>query len=269
MPPPRLLSSLGAALILAALTAGPALGASKSGFFVFKDLRSSAVTEYREASGRLVWRDVSVGDKSDSDTACGDSRHVLVGARWASVPAYFVNVSSVPDGLDPGDALSDLRAAHSAWQDPWMTDCSNVPRPSPYLAFYGGPTVAPASLAVGELDGVNAVQFRSFEGTLCFHPGVVACVVAWSESGRFVEADMALASDLERIGDFSWTTGDTTWSSGNTGEFAVIDVGTHEWGHFAGLGHAKNSPSLTMYPAIRDGMQTLGLGDMKGLRARY
>jgi hypothetical protein len=24
-----------------------------------------------------------------------------------------------------------------------------------------------------------------------------------------------------------------------------------------------------MYPGIRDGMQTLGLGDMKGLRARY
>jgi hypothetical protein len=49
----------------------------------------------------------------------------------------------------------------------------------------------------------------------------------------------------------------------------VIDVATHEWGHFAGLGHARKSPSLTMYPGIRDGMQTLGLGDMKGLRARY
>jgi hypothetical protein len=265
----RPVSALCGALVVAALAAGPALGASKSGFYVFKDLRSSAVTEYRDASGRLVWRDVSVGDKSDPGTACGDSRHVLAGARWGTFPAYFVNVSTLPDRLDAGEALSDLRAAHSAWEDPWTTDCSNIPGPSPYLAFYGGPTVAPASLATGELDGVNAVQFRSLEGTICFHPGVVACVVAWSESGRFVEADMVLASDLERIGDFRWTTGDTTWFSGNTGEFAVIDVATHEWGHFAGLGHATKSPSLTMYPGIRDGMQTLGLGDMKGLRARY
>jgi hypothetical protein len=269
MPSLRFLFAVGAALVFAALTAGPAAAASTSGFFVFKDMRSSAVAEYHDATGRLVWREISVGEKGDPGTACGDSRHVLAGARWGSFPAYFVNVATLPEGLDAGEALSDLRAAHSAWEDPWTTDCSNVPGPSPYLAFYGGPTLAPASLAVGELDGVNAVQFRSLEGTLCFHPGVVACVVAWSESGRFVEADMALASDLDRIGDFRWTTGDTTSTSGNTGEFAVSDVATHEWGHFAGLGHAKSSPSLTMYPAIRDGMQTLGLGDMKGLRARY
>jgi hypothetical protein len=270
MVPRRLLSVLAGVLVLAAVTAGPTLAASKSGYFVFKDLRSAAVTEYHDASGRLIWRDVSTGEKGDPGTACGDSRHVLIGARWGSFPAYFVNVSSASGvGLDPLAALADLQAAHSAWEHPWTTDCTNVPGRSPYVAIYGGPTGAPASLAVGQLDGVNAVQFRSLEGTLCFHPGVVACVVAWSESGRFVEADMALASDLERLGDFGWTTADTTWFSGNTGEFAVSDVATHEWGHFAGLAHAKHSPSLTMFPGIRDGMQTLGLGDMKGLLARY
>jgi hypothetical protein len=269
MAPPRLLSALAGALALAAFWAGPASAASKSGYFVFKDLQSSAVTEYHDASGRLIWRDVSTGAKGDPGTACGDSRHVLIGARWGSFPAYFVNLSSIPEELDAGEALADLQAAHSAWEHPWTTDCSNVPGRSPYVAIYGGPTGAPASLAVGQLDGVNAVQFRSLEGTLCFHPGVVACVVAWSESGRFVEADMALATDLERLGDFGWTTTDTTWFSGNTGEFAVSDVATHEWGHFAGLAHAKHSPALTMFPAMRDGMQTLGLGDMKGLLARY
>lgn len=269
MAPPRLRFSILVALLLATLTAGPALGASKSGYYVFKDLRTSAVTEYRDASGRLVWRNISLGAKGNPGTECGDSRHVLIGARWETFPAYFVNLSSVPDELDVGEALADLRAAHSAWENPWMTECDTFPGTSPYEAFYGGPTGAPASLAVGELDGVNAVEFRRLEGTLCFYPGVVACVVAWSESGRFVEADMALASDLERLGDFGWTTGDTTWFAGNTGEFAVIDVATHEWGHFAGLAHANQSPALTMYPAIHDGMQTLGLGDMKGLLARY
>jgi hypothetical protein len=269
MSPLRLLLALAGALVLAAVWAGPVAAASKAGYYVFKDLQSSAVTEYRDASGRLVWRELSIGEKSDPGTECGDSRHVLIGARWSTFPAYFVNLSSIPDELDSAEALADLRAAHAAWEDPWTTDCTSVPGPSPYVAMYGGPTGAPASLAVGQLDGVNALQFRSLEGTLCFHPGVVACVVAWSESGRFVEADMALASDLGRLGDFGWTTGDTTWFSGSTGEFAVSDVATHEWGHFAGLAHAKHSPSLTMFPGIRDGMQTLGLGDMKGLRARY
>jgi hypothetical protein len=72
---------------------------------------SSAVTEFRDSSGRLVWRDVSVGDKSDPGTACGDSRHVLAGARWGTFPAYFVNVSAVPDGFDAGEALSDWSAS--------------------------------------------------------------------------------------------------------------------------------------------------------------
>jgi Matrixin len=239
----------------------------------FQDLRTSGVTEYRDASGRLIWRDVALGERRDPGTECGDSRHTFIGARWASFPAYRVNLSNLaevfPREQQADAALADLQAAHSAWENPWTTDCTNVPGLSPYMAMYGGPTDAPASLAVGELDGVNAVAFRPLAGTLCFYPGVVACVVAWSEAGRFVEADMALASDLDRLGDFGWTTGDTTWSSGNTGEFAVSDVATHEWGHFAGLGHTKKSPSLTMYPAIRDGMQTLGLGDMKGLLARY
>jgi hypothetical protein len=95
---------------------------------------------------------------------------------------------------------------------------------------------------------------------------VVACVVAYSKSGRFVEADVAFESDLSVLGGpYEWTTGDTTAGT----QIALADVATHEWGHFAGLGHVKNSPQLTMFPAIRDGMQTLGLGDMKGMDARY
>jgi hypothetical protein len=48
------------------------------------------------------------------------------GARWGTFPTYFVNVATVPDGLDAGQALTDLQAAHSAWEDPWTTDCSNI-----------------------------------------------------------------------------------------------------------------------------------------------
>ena len=49
----------------------------------------------------------------------------------------------------------------------------------------------------------------------------------------------------------------------------MIDVATHEFGHFAGLGHANGSPALTMFPHVHDGGQTLGLGDMLGILNLY
>ena len=266
----RFLTVLLGLLALGGMAAGSALAASDSGFYVFKDMRTSGVTEFRDAKGKLVWREVSIGEKGAPGTACGDSHHAMIGARWASFPAYFVNVSSIPDEIDALAALGDLQAAHDAWENPWTTDCSNIPGRSPYVSIYGGESALGASLAEFRFDGANLVEFRSLQGTLCEGPGVVACVVAWSESGRFVEADMALEADLTSLGgDYGWTTADRTRFAGSGGEFAVSDVATHEFGHFAGLGHVKKSSALTMFPAIHDGMQTLGLGDMKGLLARY
>lgn len=256
--------------IVLGLTAGTALagGKSKDGFYVFKDMRTFAVAEFRDTRGKLVRSNVERGLESPPGTACGDSRHVMVGARWDGIPSFFVNVFSLPAELDPGHTLSNVRAAHAAWQDPWTTDCERVPGPSPYGAVFAGLTANPASLATLQFDGLNSVEFRSLRGTVC--DGAVACVVAFSHAARFVEADMALEAELSRFGgDYRWTNGDTTWFTGAGGEFAVLDVATHEWGHFAGLGHTNKSPELTMFPFIHDGMQTLGLGDMKGLRARY
>jgi hypothetical protein len=87
---------------------------------------------------------------------------------------------------------------------------------------------------------------------------------------RLAAADMLFESELTRYGfaDY-WTTGDTTWTTSTDGRFALVDVAAHEFGHFAGLDHVDRSPGLTMYPLIHDGMQTLGLGDMHGLLARY
>ena len=67
-------------------------------------------------------------------------------------------------------------------------------------------------------------------------PGVVACVVGASDRKRFVEADLLIEADLAgRLGGtYRWTTGDRTWAGGGFGELALLDVVTHEWGHFAG-----------------------------------
>jgi hypothetical protein len=270
-----LVLALGIFAIAAGVMAGTALAGKKaprSGFYVFKDARMGASIEFRNRRGKLIWRDNALdGGGATTDDACTDSRHTLIGARWELWPTYRVNTGSVPAEIDPGAARTDIDAGQNAWESPFVTDCSFVPGMTDYQAFDGGTTTAGPSLALDiTFDGLNTVAFVPLSQTICAGPGMVACTVAWSERGRFVEADMAIEPDLTVLGgDFHWTTGDTTSVAGGAGQLALIDVATHEFGHFAGLGHVKNSPELTMFPAVRDGWQTLGLGDMKGLLARY
>jgi Matrixin len=258
---------LGLFAIATAALAGSALAASggATGYYVFKDMRAAAVTEFRNRGGKLVSRQVSVGHRGDGPSACDDPRYKFAGGRWrGGFPSYLVNTrSSAAAGLDESAALADLLSAHAAWTSPLVTDCG-VPRFSAYEQHFGGPTEQGASTAVLELDGVNVVEFRSLSGTVC--DGAVACVVIYSEKGRFLEADMALEADASRFGPaVRWSVEDRT----DQDELAVIDVATHEWGHFAGLDHVGKSPELTMFPFIHDGMQTLGFGDVRGIRTRY
>lgn len=271
---PRLFATL--SLLVAALTAAEsAAAAPRSGFVVYKDMRMGAVTELRDAStGRVFAREASTSAhfmRARRTSECRDSHHTGVGARWKKFEPYLVNHASAPSYLDSAAALAVLRSAHSAWSHPFVTDCRRPRGKSKYRAIFGGPTGVEPSLATLEFDDLNSVGFRRLEGTFCEGPGVVACVIAYSERGAFVEADMIVESDLatQLGGDYAWTTGDTTAADGEGGELALIDVATHEFGHWAGLGHVAKSPALTMFPSVHDGMQTLGLGDMKGLLARY
>jgi hypothetical protein len=258
---------LGLFAIATAALAGSALAApaAATGYYVFKDMRAGAVTEFRDRTGKLVSREAHFGHKAEEQSACGDPRFKFAGGRWQhGFPSYLVNLrSSAAAGLGQSATLADLLSAHDAWTSPLVTDCQ-VPRTSEYEQHFAGPTEQGASTALLQLDGLNVVEFRSLSGTVC--NGAVACVVIYSEQGRFLEADMALEADASRFGpDMRWSTGDRT----DQDEFAVVDVATHEWGHFAGLDHVEKSPELTMFPFIHNGMQTLGLGDVRGIRARY
>jgi hypothetical protein len=266
------LAPLSVLLVALAITGAASAGSTPpaDGFVVYKDLRTYGVKEYRDkATGRVIAQEVSFGDETGSATACSDSKHDFVGASWRTFEPYVVNVRSVPSHIKAAATLADLNASARAWETPFTTDCSGVTATSSYDAIYGGTTNRVATLVSAlTSDGVNTVAFQSLAGTVC--DGALACVVLDYKGSKLQEADLALERDLTRYGyqDY-WTTDDTTWVDSVGGRFAVSDTATHEFGHFAGLDHVEKSPTLTMFPAIHDGDQTLGLGDMKGLLTLY
>jgi hypothetical protein len=264
-------------LIVAAVTAlafaGTAHSAAslpKSGFLVFKEMRSTSVTEVRaRGTGAVVSTTPVTAIAAAPTDPCADASFAFVGPRWNGFEAYQVNLASTPRYLRRDPTLVDLRAAHEAWETPFVTDCPRPPGTSDYEAEFGGLTRRNASLVASlAADGVNVVAFQSLAGTVC--DGAAACVVVAFERTRILEADLAFEEDLTRYGfqDF-WTTGDTTEIDELGASVAIIDTATHEFGHWAGLGHVDESPTLTMYPFIHDGAQTLGRGDMLGMLTRY
>ena len=259
-------------LAVAALAASPAAlgGVPESGLLIYKESRLQSVVEIRlKGSGKVVYSAKKLPAPTGSSNPCADPAHAFSGPRWKTFEPFVVNTASTPSHVSASATLADLRASAEAWEAPFTTDCLRPKGKSAYEAHYGGTTARVASLAASlGADGVNAVAFQSLAGTVC--DGATACVVIDYEKRVIREIDMALERDLTRYGfqDF-WTTDDATWWNETGGRWAVVDVATHEFGHFAGLGHVDESPSLTMFPFVHDGAQTLGLGDMLGVLELY
>ncbi|MDQ3858470.1 MAG: M10 family metallopeptidase domain-containing protein [Actinomycetota bacterium] len=252
-----------AALLALLVSGGSAFAASSTHVLVFKTV------EIVGEDGTLVAPAKPASGEPGSLDECRDPSYTFAGPRWKKFEPYSVNVESAPSGLARGELLSDIITAHEAWEMPFTTACPRPRGHSTYEATFAGVTTLRASLVVdGTADGTNVVAFQSLKGTAC--DGAAACVVIDYEDGRIREADMALEKNLARYGgQYFWTTDDTTWFDDSRGRLAVIDVATHEFGHFAGLGHTDGSPALTMFPYVGDGAQTLGLGDMLGILELY
>jgi hypothetical protein len=266
----RPLTLITAAVAALACAGSASASIPESGYVVFKESRLTSVTEVRaKGTGSVVYSSTSLSGEKHGAEACNDRSYAFAGPKWKAFEPYHVNTASTPSHIGQKATLADLKAAHEAWEAPFTTDCKTPKGTAPYVAEYAGATKKLASLATDlGADGQNTVAFQSLAGSVC--DGATACVVLLYEKKTILEADMALERDLTRYGykDY-WTTDDRTWWNETGGRWSVSDVATHEFGHFAGLDHVGESPELTMFPFVHDGAQTLGLGDMLGILARY
>lgn len=122
--------------------------------------------------------------------------------------------------------------------------------------------ISPANQCLGaERDGVNVVGFGDLEA------GTLGLACTWYSKGDALESDIRLNK-----ANPAWTL--HSESSGCQGRFGVEAVATHEFGHAFGLAHVSEAghAALTMSTAIAPcdaSAATLGLGDVRGLRAKY
>jgi hypothetical protein len=245
----------------------------ETGYLVFKETRGPSVTEvHAKGTGNLVYSGMSMkkhGRKSNAPE-CNDGAFLLAGTQWERDPKYYVNAWSSPRYLNDWKAFWDVVTAGDAWDSPFRTDCRTPKGRNKFEIRSGGLTNRHATLVTElESDGKNVVSFEDLTDTWC--DGAVACTIIDYDEDGIIEADIAFETDLKRITGFDdfWTTSDRTWFGETSGRLAVSDVATHEFGHFAGLDHAVDSPTLTMYPWMHDGDDTLGLGDMLGMLELY
>ena len=192
--------------------------------------------------------------------ACTEGAYNLAGHKWRETYHWQFNAGSTPAELNVGATEDKLRAAASnvtgGQNDCGLTDAISASH------NYGGRTTRSVSCG-GSPDGVNVVGFGDLSmGTLA-----VAC--SWYNPD----------TNTSKEGDIRFNKADYTWTlhaedPACRGRYGVEPVGTHEFGHVFGLGHVSEAdhPTLTMSTNIGpcDGSaSSLGLGDVRGLRAMY
>ena len=171
------------------------------------------------------------------------SAYVVSGPKWpTSAVPYLVNTANAD--VTPSAALAAVQAAAAAWSLQSLADVQ---------LQYAGPTDS----AVFDYDATNRVFFSSEASG-----GTIAVTQWWYIGSEIVDADIKFYD-----GGFTFFTGTT----GCSGGMFIEDVGTHEFGHFLGLGHSSVG-SATMYPTIwycSQSGRSLDPDDVAGIETIY
>jgi len=172
------------------------------------------------------------------------SAYVANGPRWPTdAVSYFVNPANAD--VTESAALAAVQVAASAWSLQSLADIQ---------LQYAGPT---AGTAV-QNNGKNEVFFSPESSGST----IAVCYYWWNGSNQIIDSDIKFYD-----GGFTFHTGTT----GCSGGMFIEDVGTHEFGHFIGLGHSTVG-SATMYPSIgycSQAGRSLDADDIAGVESIY
>lgn len=182
--------------------------------------------------------------------------------KWPSNSLSYTHNPS-GSGLDEASASSALAAAFGSW------DTASGISITPAGTFTG----SPSSYASGSMNGANEIGWASLSAK--GFSNAIAITYLW----RTIAAKQILEADIVYNNDpgFGWFTAPTqtgdpnSWTSANTGLFDLINIASHEDGHFIGLDHVQETEH-TLYPySATDEVKkrSLECGDIAGARNLY
>ena len=178
-----------------------------------------------------------------TDDSMTNPHYELMMYHWFTTINYYINPSN-KYGFSATAVVNVIRTSANTWD-----------AKTSYQVFnYVGTT----SRQAGKRDGYNVVAWGRYQA------GVIAVAYIWYNiyTLHIVETDTRMNTYY-------------TWSlSGEAGKMDVQNIMTHEFGHWCGLDDLYSDKDywLTMYGYADYGetyKQTLGLGDINGLKAVY
>jgi len=202
-----------------------------------------------------------------STAPCQDGAYKRAGHHWTTDYRWHFQAGSTPSENNKDNVETGLVHAANAIANS-RNDCGLDDRVSATNTYAGRTTQAPnvrvtdaGAIRCTARDDVNAVGFGPLPGATL----AVACSW-WDGDGHSLEGDVRISTH------HNWFPLDVP--SGCSNRFGIEAVMTHEFGHVFGLAHVSesNHPNLTMSPLLApcsNAPFTLGLGDVRGLRALY
>jgi len=195
-------------------------------------------------------------DKKDKPEPEPEGEYVLIGTKLLNNVEYFINISSVPDGLSTESAADEIDAAFGTWEN----EIGNTD-----LFTYADTTTASGR----RYDGQNTISWARIAPK-----STIAIATFWYTSDpsgyyKVLEFDIVFNSFL------NWGIDpDDFGSEVLDNAFDIQNIATHEAGHIVGLGdlydNENNEQTMYGYSSIGEIIKIdLASGDIAGVHAIY